>query len=125
MTKSKSWKDLELWWRNTLNKKGLIAVRKARGEDWSQKIDDVGVGGADWLISDCKYSIHSFYVNQTKAKICSLLEEVDGKYRKGPIDQTIIITKGYKERGAVASCDAEFLADMLAFWIKHEDLRNE
>lgn len=122
---SQSWKNLEKWWRDALIKQGLTAIRKVRGADWSAKIDDVGVEEAPWLVSDCKYSIHGFLNNRLLSQISNLLATVEDKYNKTPQHKAILISRGYKERKPVASCDAEFMAELLAFWIKHKDLRSE
>ncbi len=115
--KSNSWKDLEKQWRDMLNSVGLTAERLARGAAWSKKIHDVGVAEAEWLISDCKYSIHSFMTNRTTNALNRMLADVEDKYKTAPEQEVVVISKGYKERGAVASCDAKFMAKLLAFYI--------
>lgn len=110
MARSQSWKDLEKKWSEILCKYGLTAHRVSRAGNYQVSDYDVKVAEMPELISDCKYSIHSFKTNR-------LLDEVEDKYKKAKGDTAILVTKGYKEHGQDASCDSEFMAMLLAYWV--------
>jgi hypothetical protein len=103
------WQNNERGWAKVLCKYGLNAKRITRAGNYAQSIDDVSIEELPWTSNDAKYSIKGWVGNR-------LLSEIEYKYCKEKGDTAILITKGYKERGAMASVDAEFLAMLLAFY---------
>ena len=111
MTKAATarWKNSERQWATILNKYKLTAKRKTRAGNFSESTDDVSIEELPFTINDSKYSVRGWKQNR-------LMEEAHLKYAKNKGDSTILITKGFKERGQCATVDAEFMAMLLAYW---------
>lgn len=107
---SNRWKGAERQVSDIYNKYKVPATRITRAGNYAISTYDVEIEGHPEIKSDSKYSIRGFKTNR-------MLDVVEAKYCKEEGDIPVLFTKGYKERGMKATCDAELFAKMLSYWL--------
>lgn len=108
---SNNWKNAERSLASTYQYYGIPAHRVSRGMDFSKSTYDVKIEGADWLISDSKYT------KQKPFRFHGILREIEAKYCKNKGDVAILSTRNYKERGEFITIRSEFFAKLLSLWL--------
>lgn len=104
------WKSAEKKVAEIYTKYKIPASRITRAGNYAISTYDVEIEGHPEIKSDSKYSVRGFKTNR-------MLDVVEAKYCKEKGDIPVLFTKGYKETGMKATCDAELFAKLLSYWL--------
>ena len=104
------WKNAEKQGSSIFSKFLIPSERISRAGNYAVSTYDIS------LKEHPRYKIDSKY-SQAGFKTSRMLDIVQDKYCKEPLDIGILLTKGYRETGMRATVDADFLAALLSYWL--------
>lgn len=109
-----TWKEAEKKFAATLRKHGIAATRVIR--DRYESDYDVHIDNFESLKIDSKYTRSSPFRSH------GLLREIEAKYCLKKGDIPVLVTRNYKEHGAMVMVKDEFFAELLACWLDRKGL---